>query len=315
MEINYHFITYKPPFMLKDKIIEIFVPADDFCISFAGYIRHFRLESSQGRHRNRKASLTDSEIIAILIFFHYGSFTNFKHYYNYYVREHLSDYFPTLVSYNRFIELQQRVAVPMMLFLKMNCLGKSRGINFIDSTHIKVCHNRRIHQHKVFKEVAERGFCSIGWFYGFKLHLIINDSGEILSFYLTKGNVDDRNPKVMQSLTEDIFGKLFGDKGYISKALSDLLFADGIQLITKVKKNMKHQSLSATDKILLRKRAIIESVNDELKNICQLQHTRHRSVNGFLFNIMSVLAAYSFFPKKPSLNIKMEATTQLSIAA
>jgi hypothetical protein len=138
--------------MLKDKIIEIFVPADDFCISFAGYIRHFRLESNQGRHRNRKASLTDSEIIAILIFFHYGSFTNFKHYYNYYVREHLSDYFPTLVSYNRFIELQQRVAVPMMLFLKMNCLGKSRGINFIDSTPIKVCHNRRIHHIKYLKK-------------------------------------------------------------------------------------------------------------------------------------------------------------------
>ena len=127
--------------------------------------------------------------------------------------------------------------------------------------------------------------------------------------------MDDRNLKVMQSLTEDIFGKLFGDKGYISKALSDLLFADGVQLITKVKKNMKHQSLSATDKILLRKRAIIESVNDELKNICQLQHTRHRSINGFLFNIMSVLAAYSFFPKKPSLNIQMEKTNQLSLAA
>lgn len=119
----------------------------------------------------------------------------------------------------------------------------------------------------------------------------------------------------MQSLTETIFGKLFGDKGYISKALSDLLFADGIQLITKVKKNMKPQSLSATDSILLRKRAIIESVNDELKNICQLQHTRHRSINGFLFNIMRVLAAYSFFPKKPSLNIEMENTNHLSLGA
>lgn len=301
--------------MLTDKVIEIFVPADDFCISFADYIQDFRLENSQGRHRNRKASLTDSEIITILIFFHYGSFTNFKHYYNHYVKEHLKSYFPTLVSYNRFIELQQRVAVPMMLFLKVCCLGKSRGINFVDSTHIKVCHNRRIHQHKVFKQVAERGFTSIGWFYGFKLHLIINDRGEILSFYLTKGNVDDRDIKVMQSLTEDIFGKLFGDKGYISKALSDLLFGDGIQLITKVRKNMQKQSLSATDKILLRKRAVIESVNDELKNICQLQHTRHRSINGFLFNIMSTLAAYSFFPKKPSLNIKMEKTNQLCLAA
>lgn len=301
--------------MLRDKVIEIFVPADDFCLEFAAHIQQFRLENSTGKQRNRKASLTDSEIIAILVFFHYGSFKNFKHYYNHYVKAHLGDCFPTLVSYNRFIELQHRVAVPMMLFLKMCCLGKSRGINFVDSTHIKVCHNKRIHQHKVFEGVAERGYTSIGWFYGFKLHLIINDSGEILSFYLTKGNVDDRNLRVMQSLTEDIFGKLFGDKGYISKALSDLLFSDGIQLITKVRKNMQQQGLSTTDKILLRKRAIIESVNDELKNICQLQHTRHRSVSGFLFNVMSVLAAYSFFPKKPSLNIQMEANNQLSLAA
>lgn len=237
------------------------------------------------------------------------------YYYNYYIKQHLKDYFPTLVSYNRFLELQQRVAVPMMLFLKMCCLGKCTGINFIDSTHISVCHNRRIHQHKVFKTVAERGYCSIGWLYGFKLHLIINECGEIVSFYLTKGNIDDRNSKVMQSLTKDIFGKLFGDKGYISQSLSELLFRDGIQLITKVKKNMQKQNLSAIDSILLRKRAIIECVNDELKNICHLQHTRHRSINGFLLNIISVRAAYSFFPKKPSLNINIKNNHQLLLSA
>ena len=301
--------------MLKDKVIEIFVCADDFCIEFEQSIVQFRLESGEVNHRNRNASLSDSEIIAILIFFHFGSFTNFKHYYNHYVKVHLADCFPHLVSYNRFIELQQRVAVPMMLFLKLCCLGKSRGINFVDSTHLKSCDNRRIHNHKVFKGVAERGKTSIGWFYGFKLHLIINDKGEILSFYLTKGNVDDRDIKVMKSLTENIFGKLFGDKGYISQALFDLLFADGIQLITKVRKNMKQRNLTETEQILLRKRAVIESVNDELKNICKLQHTRHRSVNGFLFNVMATLCAYSFFPKKPSLNIKMETSNQLCLAA
>lgn len=301
--------------MLRDKVIEIFVPADDFCLEFEGAIHHYRLENGEVKHRNRKASLSDSEIISILIFFHYGSFTNFKHYYNHYVKVHLQDCFPTLVSYNRFIELQQRVAVPMMLFLKLCCLGKSRGINFVDSTHLKVCDNRRIYSHKVFKGVAERGKTSIGWFYGFKLHLIINDRGEILSFYLTKANVDDRHLRVMKSLTENIFGKLFGDKGYISQALFDLLFADGIQLITKVRKNMKQRNLSETEQILLRKRAVIESVNDELKNICKLQHTRHRSVNGFLFNIMATLCAYSFFPKKPSLNIQMETSSQICLAA
>ena len=155
----------------------------------------------------------------------------------------------------------------------------------------------------------------MGWFFGFKLHLIINDRGELLSFYLTKGNVDDRNIDVMTNMTRDIFGKLFGDRGYISQALSELLFQDGIQLITKVRKNMKKQNLSDTEAILLRKRALIESVNDELKNMCKIEHTRHRSLMGFLVNLIAGLTAYCFFPKKPSLNITPIQTNQLSLWA
>ena len=157
----------------------------------------------------------------------------------------------------------------------------------------------------------------MGWFFGFKLHLIINDKGELMSFYLTKANVDDRNIKVLSNMTQSIFGKLFGDKGYISKALSELLFQDGIQLITKVRKNMKKKPLSSSEKILLRKRAIIETVNDELKNICQIEHTRHRSINSFLLNILGALAAYSFFPKKPSINLDLDkkADNQLTLFA
>jgi hypothetical protein len=302
--------------MLRDKIIEIFVKVDDFCIENKNIFKQFALTNSKVKTRNRKSALSESEIITILIAFHYGHFTNFKHFYLQHICVYYTDCFPTLVSYNRFIELQQRVAIPMMLFLKMNCLGASTGVNFIDSTHIKVCHNRRIHNHKVFKNTAERGQCSIGWFYGFKLHLIINDKGEILAFYLTKGNVDDRNMRHMAKMTENIFGKLFGDKGYISKILADFLWGNGIQMITKPRKNMKGFNLSQTDKILLRKRAIIECVNDELKNICKLQHTRHRSVNNFLFNVMAALCAYSFFPKKPSLNIVFEKdNNQLLLAA
>jgi len=302
--------------LTPDKIIEIFVKVDDFCKEFDVSIKKHRFEAHGCRVRNREASLSDSEIITILIAFHSGHFTNLKHFYLGHICPYYKDYFPGLVSYNRFVELQQRVAVPMMLFLKTHCLGASRGINFIDSTHIKVCHNRRIHQHRVFVRVAERGQCSIGWFYGFKLHLIINDKGEILSFYLTKGNVDDRNVKLMTSMTQDIFGKLFGDKGYISKALAELLWGNGIQMITKPRKNMKDFNISQADKILLRKRAIIESVNDELKNICKLQHTRHRSINNFLMNTMGALCAYHFFPKKPSLNIVFEKDdNQLLLAA
>lgn len=242
--------------LTPDKIIEIFVKVDDLCKEFETEIANHRLDAGNYRVRDRKVSLADSETMTILIAFHSGHFTNLKHFYLGYICPYYKDYFPKLVSYNRFVELKQRVAVPMMLFLKTHCLGTSRGINFIDSTHIKVCHNRRIHNHRVFAAVAERGQCSIGWFYGFKLHLIINDKGEILSFYLTKGNVDDRNVKLMASMTQDIFGKLSGDKGYISKALADLLWGNGIQMITKPRKNMKDFNISRSDKILTRKRAI-----------------------------------------------------------
>lgn len=302
--------------LTPSKITEIFVQVDDFCKEFESEITHHQLDAGNYRVRNRKASLADSEIITILIAFHSGHFTNLKHFYLGCICPYYKGYFPGLVSYNRFVELQRRVAVPMMLFLKNRCLGQSRGINFIDSTHIKVCHNRRIHNHRVFASVAERGQCSIGWFFGFKLHLIINDKGEILSFYLTKGNVDDRNIKLMSSMTEQIFGKLFGDKGYISKALADLLWGNGIQMITKPRKNMKDFNLSQADRIMLRKRAIIECVNDELKNICKLQHTRHRAVSNFLINTMGVICAYHFFPKKPSLNIVFkEQDNQMLLSA
>lgn len=309
-------IPDKPPNpMLRDKIIEIFVCVDDFCKESEDLIVEHKLENGVTKIRNRKSNLSDSEIISLQIAFHFGSFNNFKSFYVHYASVHLKDFFPGIVSYNRFVELQSKVAVVFMLFLKLHCLGKSTGISFIDSTHLKVCHNRRIHNHKVFKGFAERGQVSIGWFYGFKLHLIINDKGEILSFFLSKGNVDDRNIKVVTSMTENIFGKLFGDRGYVSKSLSDLLFADGVQMIAKPRKNMKNISISQADKILLRKRAIIECVYDELKNICNIQHTRHRSVNGFLMNLIAALAAYSFFPKKPSLNIVFEESKQLFLAA
>ena len=117
----------------------------------------------------------------------------------------------------------------------------------------------------------------MGWYYGFKLHLVVNDKGEILSFLFTPANVNDNNKEIVKKLTKDLFGKLIGDKGYISKELFKELYKDSIELITKVRKNMKNKLLPLIDKLLLRKRALIESINDELKNIAMLEHTRHRS--------------------------------------
>jgi len=152
---------------------------------------------------------------------------------------------------------------------------------------------------------AAKGKCSIGWFYGFKLHIVINDKGEIIKYQITPGDTDDRTPLKDNSFTKKLFGKLIGDKGYISQSLFDLLFIDNIHIITKIKKNMKNSLMSLHDKILLRKRAIIETVNDLLKNVCQIEHTRHRAVNNFVVNLISGLIAYNLMPKKPELNIEI----------
>lgn len=192
--------------------------------------------------------------------------------------------------------------VPLLVYLRSCCLGDCTGISFIDSTSIDVCLNQRIHSHKVFSGLAERGKTSTGWFFGFKLHLIVNDRGELLCFCITPGNVDDRKP--VPRLVKKLFGKLFGDKGYLSQPLAQSLRElFDIQLITKLRDNMKNQLMTMTDRILLRRRAIIESIIDQLKNISQIEHSRHRSVVNFFVNVLCGLIAYFHKPSKPSLGL------------
>ena len=289
----------------RHKVTEIFFIIDEFDKNFEKIVSdHSLVQNTDLKQRNRKSTLSDSEVMTILILFHSGHYRDLKHYYINHVKNHMKSEFPETVSYNRFVELQKKVVVKLAIFLKMFCLGKCTGISYIDSTPIRVCHIKREKQHKVFKGLAQKGQCSLGWFYGFKLHLIINDKGEILDFIITPGNIDDRKPLSDMNLHKRIFGKLFGDKGYISKDLFEKLFIDGVHLITKIKKNMKNSLMLLQDKIALRKRALIETVNDELKNICQVEHTRHRSFNNFITNLLSGLIAYSFFDKKPSINLQ-----------
>ena len=291
--------------MNNDKITEIYYIIDEFCKEFeSAKMGHILPKSTALKQRNRKFSMSDSEVITILIMFHLGQFRNLKHFYINYVQKHLTDLFPQTVSYNRFTEIQQKALGPMICFLQICCLGECTGISFVDSTPIRVCHIKREKQHKTFKGLATKGQCSIGWFFGFKLHIIINDKGEILSFMLTPANTDDRSPLENKRFHEKVFGKLFGDKGYIGQNLFEKLFIDDIHLVTKIRKNMKNSLMLLKDKICLRKRALIETVNDELKNICQIEHTRHRSFENFFANLISGLIAYSFLDKKPSLNLE-----------
>lgn len=302
--------------LTTDKITDIFFVVHEFCNEFKKTVSGHIIKKDIGKKaRNRSFSLDDSEVMTILILFHIGQFRNLKHFYTQYVQTHLTSEFPKTVSYNRFVELQCKAAMPLAIFLKTCCLGNCTGISFIDSTPLRACHIRREKQNRVFKGLATKGQCSIGWFFGFKLHLIINDKGEILDFMLTQGNVDDREPLKNKSFHEKVFGKLVGDKGYISQTLFEQLFIDGIHLITKIRKNMKNSLMQIKDKILIRKRALIETVNDELKNMCQVEHTRHRGFTNFITNLLSALIAYSFFPKKPSMNIEIIDNKALKQAA
>jgi hypothetical protein len=298
--------------LTQEKIIEIFCIADDFCKEFSQEIeKHKTLSGKAGKkHRNRSCEMSDSEIITILLLFHFGTFKNFKHYYLHYIGVHLKKEFPKQLSYNRFVAIEHRIFVPMMFLLNLVCFGKCTGITFIDSTKISVCHNKRIKGNKVFKGIAKVGKSTMGWFYGFKLHLLCNDKGELLSFCLTPANVDDRDPKTLKTLTQNLFGKLFGDKGYISAALFETLFHDGIHLVTGIKSNMKNKLMDFFDKIMLRKRAVIETINDQLKNICEVEHSRHRAMHNFLINLISALAAYCFFDKKPAIRFDIDTNSQ-----
>ena len=265
--------------------------ADDFCHFFDAMMEKYTLRDPNKRKYHRDGTLSKAEVMVIIILFHNSGYRCLKHFYLEYVSKHLRHLFPELVSYNRFVELEKEVAIPLALFIKKVLLGKCTGISFVDSTPLRVCKNQRIHIHKTFKGIAQRGKCSMGWFFGFKLHLICNEKGELLSFMITPGDVDDRKPLEHKAFMEFLYGKLVGDKGYIGKELFQRLFVDGIQLITKLKSNMKGALMTMSDRLLTRKRAIIETVNDELKNIAQVEHSRHRSFDNFMVNLLGALAA------------------------
>ncbi|MQL47790.1 IS982 family transposase [Photorhabdus khanii] len=279
---------------------ELYCGVDDFCQKFIPLWEQQLIENNLLK-RHCTASLSLSEIMTFLILFHMSHYRHFKAFYIEHVQQYLKADFPHLVSDNRIITLKKSAIIPLCAFLSSR-KEKSQGMAFIDSTKIAVCHNLRIPRNKVFEGVAQRGKTSMGWFYGFKLHLVINDCGELLSVKLTPGNTDARHP--VKEWVKGLTGHLYGDKGYLSQALSDELEAEGITLITRVRCNRKAKFLSLWDNIMLRKRFLIETVNDPLKNISQIEHSRHRSIVGFLLEVVSGLIAYTFQPKKPSLNLR-----------
>ncbi|MEZ5024790.1 MAG: IS982 family transposase [Chitinophagales bacterium] len=292
-----------------NKITDIFCFIDEFYKEFVKSTKPFLL----GNKPNRPPIMSGSEVLTILVLFQLSGFRTFKYFYKFYVQVHMKKEFPRTVSYNRFVELKKTYLLPLCLLAKTCCLGKCTGISFVDSTPIRVCKNKRIRTNRVFKNTATIGKSTMGWFFGFKLHILVNDKGEILDFQITQANVDDRSPLKNGILLKKIFGKLYDDKGYVSKQLMTLLFDKGIHLVTGMRNNMKNQLMEMKDKILLRKRLVIETINDELKNICQIEHSRHRSFSNFIANLISGIIAYSFFPKKPAIKYQTENSNEIRL--
>ena len=203
-------------------ILDLFCSVDAFWQRFEPRWERELLAQSGQRHRRRATRLHPAEILTILILFQQSGYRTFKGFYTQHVQAHLRQEFPGLLSYSRFVALMPRYLVPLAVYLHVQ-RGTCTGISFIDSTSLAVCHPARIQQHRVFRVDARRGKTSVGWFYGFKLHLVVNDRGELLAFCLTPGNTDDRRP--VSRLVRRLFGRLFGDKGYISAPLAEHLWS------------------------------------------------------------------------------------------
>lgn len=280
----------------------LFCVVDDFCQAFIPRI-HQQMLAAGTRRRRRKTSLSESELITILIAFQASRFRDFKAFYRSLKKYHRRE-FPGLPSYTRVVGLIPRASLPLFAFV-LSLKGRCTGTSFVDSTVLRVCHIKRAARHRVFEGIAAKAKSSMGWFFGFKLHLVINEGGELLDFRLTPGNVDDRTP-VKQGMFDGLWGKVFGDKGYLGKDLFKWLMDQGIKLVTPLRKNMQQALMPMEEKLLLRKRSLVETVNDHLKNVCQIEHARHRSPANFLVHLMAGLAAYAMLPAKPAIRTHPE---------
>ena len=282
---------------MKKDITALFCFVDDFVKFSDKWISNSYLPIS--RKLTRTPEISYSEILRIVLLYHRSPCKNFKYFYISYLQLYKAE-FRMIPSYNRFIALKARVLSYLVLLLEWYFTqAETTGISYIDATSLAVCHPKRISRNKTFTGLAALGKTTKGWFFGLKLHLLINENGEIQNLKLTKGNVDDRMP--VPAMTKSITGLLFGDKGYIKQDLFNELHQRGLKLVTGIKKGMKNNLIPIFEKILLRKRSIIETVFSVLKYSFELEHTRHRSIWNAFVHILSTLVAYCMKPTKPAI--------------
>lgn len=280
---------------MKKCIITVYYLVNNFCKIYLEWEQNKLLPSD--RKRQRQGNLSLCELLTVILYFYLSPCKDFKNYYLYYLSFKYKGYF-ALPSYSRIIQLWPRIILPLVLIMQL-LKGENSGIYFIDSTKLSICHNKRTGSNRVFGRLARIGMSSYGWFMGYKLHLVINNKGEIMVIKITKAHNSDL--VAVDSITKGLQGKLFGDKAYISKDLFAKLYARDLRLFTGIRKDMKNHLLELEDKINLRKRSLIESVFNVLKNSMNLEHSRHRSPINFLVHILACITAYAI--GKSSLNL------------
>lgn len=258
--------------------------------------------SNQRKRRSRPTQLHLSEIITIMIAYHESGYRCFKDYYNYVLAYHLKE-FPKLVSYDRFVSLMKRT-IPIVLMLFAVLRGEATDILFADSTPYAVCRTARRYGHKVFQGLAALSKNSLGWFYGLKLHFVFNDKGEIVRLSITPANVDDR--KGLKRLIGGLMGKLFADRGYLGQDFFEELWNQGLQVITRIRKNMKNKLMPLWDRFYLDKRMTVESIFSSIKSCGTFEHSRHRNVINAFCHIFCALISYQLRPIKPTFREELQ---------
>jgi hypothetical protein len=288
------------------KLIQLFCEIDDFTYVYEQKLAgHLLPVTPNSKYSTNKPCISLSEMMTLEILYHLSGYKCFEYFYCQEVLQgSLKSYFPHAPSYNRFVELKPRMLVPLICYLHCLRLGTFLELYYADSTALKVCHNRRIHCHKVFRTSAKRGQGSTGWFYGFKLFLVVNGLGEIVQAFVTPGNAADNALATLKRLFKGLSGLAFADKGFASQKAFTPLFEQGLKLITYIRSNMKNKLVLLHEKMLLKKRGMIESVIDILKSVCNIEHTRHRSPLNMMVNTYAALCAYSTLERKPSIFVR-----------
>lgn len=282
------------------KLIEIF----DACQNFLAHLDAYYPALVGKKSAGRRPKLSREEAMALLIFFHYSGFRCFKRFYTSTAQTGwLYSWFPNAPSYPQFVQRMPQLNLYLWLMAQAGCRPADEAeACYIDAKPLPVCHIRREHNNKTFKGLARKGKSSMGWFFGFKLHALIDNTGGLVNFCLTRGNVADNNAGVLRQLLQGVQGKVYGDKGYLAKIAQELE-NQGIQLITKLRKNMKRKRpLQEDERFFLRQRGLIESCFNLMTSILHLEHTRHRSPLNFLANTLSGLCAWHFYGDTPRVD-------------